>query len=115
MFSTPIQSQNIGTYRSVGLPCAAGQAEAKAKRLADLGLRAYRVAMRDEVSDPLSSPEPSRPVVESIPPDEPKTPAWLTWVGFALFLLVLGWFAARCASEDAQASSDPGADSAKTP
>jgi len=52
--------------------------------------------MSDDHSDPLSAPEPSRPVVESIPPDEPKTPAWLTWVGFALFLLALGWFAARC-------------------
>lgn len=61
--------------------------------------------MSDDHSDPQSAPEPSRPIVESIAPDEPKTPAWLTWVGFALFLLVIGWFAARCSADESSSGA----------
>ncbi|HMA92925.1 MAG TPA: hypothetical protein VKP30_09575 [Polyangiaceae bacterium] len=70
--------------------------------------------MRDEVSDPLAAPEPSRPIVESIPPDEPKTPAWLTWVGFSVLLLALGWLAVRCNAEQASPPA-AGANSAQRP
>lgn len=56
--------------------------------------------MSDEPSDPQSSHALHSSPVETIPPpDEPKTPAWLTLVGLGVLLLALGWLAARCTAE----------------
>lgn len=41
---------------------------------------------------------PHRPLSDSVPPEEPRTPSWLTTVGLVLLvglaLATVGWFAA---------------------
>ena len=64
--------------------------------------------MSDELSDPQASSAHSPSPTESIPPpDEPKTPVWLTIVGLGLFLVVLAWAAVRCGSDARDAEVSP--------
>ncbi|HEY5960493.1 MAG TPA: hypothetical protein VIV60_28265, partial [Polyangiaceae bacterium] len=98
---------------SLGCQSRWGQAEARPKTLDRPGVDAHIVqGMSDFHSDPQSSPEPSRPVVESIPPAEPTTPAWLTWVGFVLLLVAIGWVATRCQASDTHGGDAPAANPA---
>ncbi|MGC4063652.1 MAG: hypothetical protein QM784_03205 [Polyangiaceae bacterium] len=71
--------------------------------------------MSDEHSDPqASSPHASSPTESIPPPEEPRTPAWLSLVGLAMFIVLAGWLAVRCGAEgrtapETQASATPSA------